>query len=354
MSIHELTHNGIIPLVDCLIKRFKGGWHLSSSLNSKQVKAIAEFRNDIEDETIKLVNNPCLCGKQNDIVLTYGDRIGIPVVSKLCENCGLIRLDPYYSQDSLQIFYSKYYRKIYESDQKPELLFSEQRWRGSRVKEFVLSSVKKTISTVYEIGCGAGGLLSVFLEDGYVVSGCDLDVTYLEYGRQQGLDLVLGEMDILSKKGKADIIIISHVLEHIPNPGDFIDQLSSLLNPDGYLYIEVPGMLKKPFTRDIQNAHVYYFTLETLNNLMGTLKYSLVKGTENISAIYRRAGESKAYKENIILADKLKTSMIKYEQSSKRETIRNIIVRYLYGIPYLRNSIILKLARKVQIKFQTW
>ena len=30
------------------------------------------------------------------------------------------------------------------------------------------------------------------------------------------------------------------------------------------------------------------------------------------------------------------------------------LLQYIYGIPYLRDSVILKLARKIQIKFQTW
>jgi len=43
-----------------------------------------------------------------------------------------------------------------------------------------------------------------------------------------------------------------------------------------------------------------------------------------------------------------------YEHSSKRETIRNIIVRLLFRIPYFRESIILKLIRKIQVKLQSW
>ena len=48
---------------------------------------------------------------------------------------------------------------------------------------------------------------------------------------------------------KFDIIIASHVAEHIPNFINWLQDLSRVLNPDGYIYLIIPD---KRFTFDLE------------------------------------------------------------------------------------------------------
>jgi len=50
------------------------------------------------------------------------------------------------------------------------------------------------------------------------------------------------------------------------------------------------------FLRQIQNAHIYYFTLTTLKNLLEKSDYDLVAGDECIHSIFKLSNRDKEYK----------------------------------------------------------
>ena len=88
-------------------------------------------------------------------------------------------------------------------------------------------------------------------------------------------------------------MILSHVLEHLPDPKQSLYETSNLLTDAGYLYIELPGIFYihrayKDTLRFLQNAHLYHFTLRTLSSLLADAGYRLVKGDEQIRALFRK------------------------------------------------------------------
>lgn len=76
---------------------------------------------------------------------------------------------------------------------------------------------------------------------------------------------------------KYDLIFLSHVLEHIVNPKDFIEQCALINN--NYMYIEVPTFdykfIDEPFGM-FGEEHVDMFTLESLQELMTACGYELI------------------------------------------------------------------------------
>lgn len=74
-----------------------------------------------------------------------------------------------------------------------------------------------------------------------------------------------------------DMIFLSHVLEHIVNPRDFILQCKKINNK--YIFIEVPTFdykfIDEPFGM-FGEEHVNMFTLESLENLMNSCNYELL------------------------------------------------------------------------------
>jgi hypothetical protein len=68
----------------------------------------------------------CLCGKHNDILIALTDRYGIEVTTVLCQNCGLLRIDPYYDDISLANFYRDDYRAIYQGYNNGDVEFISQ------------------------------------------------------------------------------------------------------------------------------------------------------------------------------------------------------------------------------------
>ena len=74
---------------------------------------------------------------------------------------------------------------------------------------------------------------------------------------------------------KSDLIILSHILEHIYDPKVF-RKATKLLNPNGLIYIEVPGInnpriIKRNYS--IQAGHLYYFNKETLLNFINPTEF---------------------------------------------------------------------------------
>lgn len=241
--------------------------------------------------------NPCLCGGSDDRLIARRDRFGIPLDTRLCTNCGLMRSDPYMDDESIEQFYGGIYRDIYTSgwlELTPVESFESQRWAGLEIRRWLTSKGFAAPELVFEIGCGGGGILQVFSDWGSRVVGCDFDERYLAEGRRAGLELERGSAETLSSHGRADLVILSHVLEHLRDPISILREVPQLLKPTGQLYVEVPGVLEirkayKTLDSFLVNAHVWHFSLRTLDYVLGLAGFERVHGDEFIRSVYRYA-----------------------------------------------------------------
>lgn len=230
-----------------------------------------------------LVDKPCLCGSKDATLISDKDRYELLLNVVICKACGLIRLNPCLSSESLRQFYQKEYWDLYmgEEEAAPEKYFQGMVLRGNYIKDIFDEFIKRDWKglNVLEVGCQAGGILSPFLKAGAYTVGYDYDKRYLEYGKKQssGLDLRVGGVDdVLELKDKFDVIIVNHVLEHLTNPRDMISSLRGRLRENGLLYIAVPALANPGFylspTKSIVGgfhiSHLYYFTLATLEECL--------------------------------------------------------------------------------------
>ena len=135
-----------------------------------------------------------------------------------------------------------------------------------------------SIKTVFEIGCGDGCNLLPFYFAGKDVCGCDFDERCLDMGRGYGLNLLLGDISVLeAQKKTADLIILSHVLEHFIDLNKALSRLRNLLSEGGYIYIEVPGIFNCARTRKKSiSEDGYSSTNNFLAYLQCTHNYCLV------------------------------------------------------------------------------
>ena len=197
---------------------------------------------------------------------------------------------------SMRKFYTSDYRNIYAGySSSPDRFLYEQIQRGTVVYDYTAAEVSATKPrTVFDIGCGAGGMLIPFVKAGWHAYGCDVGDVYLQHGRNAGLTLEHGSASVLQKRGPADLVILSHVLEHLPSPLEELRQISQLMTDDGYLYVELPGIFSIHKTYGdtllfLQNAHLYHFTLATLTALLGKAGFRLIKGDESIRALFQKS-----------------------------------------------------------------
>jgi len=154
--------------------------------------------------------------------------------------------NPRMSEESLNMFYEVDYRPIYVGKTRAlNDFFLNQVQHGKNIYKFVTQHVttySEQKLKVFDIGCGAGGTLVTFLESGWSAFGCDIGEEYLRRGIDEGLVLEYGDVVTLAKYGPANLIILSHVLEHFPYPLLSLQQIAQVLLDDGYIYIELPGI----------------------------------------------------------------------------------------------------------------
>lgn len=239
------------------------------------VQRLAFERKEAKNNFIRgigdLENLECfICGATAFDKLAAFDRYGFEYPTGFCQSCGNLQQISYYSAKDLEVFYSHYYRDIYEN-RTPEALFSFQRkTSGKKIGEFLENN--HCGPRVLEIGCGAGGILHYLKDCGFEVFGTDFDKRYLNLAASKGLKVSYGGID--SVEGTFDVIIVNHVLEHIVNPKKFLNQLKPHLNSSGFIFIEVPtlesisgGAYGSDLMRFFQNAHVCHYSRSHLIRL---------------------------------------------------------------------------------------
>ena len=281
-----------------LSQRFKNDGKPIYKLNEIQLQAKADVELKIEKGQYEFEEVNCAaCKSKEHELLAEKDRYGLKYYTVICKNCGLVYVSPRMTEKAYAEFYNAEYRKLYVGENvASEKFFADQVFRGKRIFQFINTNyeIKNKKLDVLEVGCGAGGILSVFKENGHNITGIDLGEEYLNFGKEKyNLNLFKSNLNDMDKNYKADIIIYSHVFEHILDLDKELDAIKSHLKPEGILYIEVPGIkyvhntYEMNFLKYLQNAHVYHFSLNSLTRILHNNNFELIYGDEQIRAIFK-------------------------------------------------------------------
>jgi Methyltransferase domain len=232
----------------------------------------------------------CLCGARGGRVLGSRRLLGRRWRLVECHSCGLGRLSPRLADGDLARFYVDEYRRERPIDR---AYFERGVRRGERLFAYLESRglLPPSGSTVVEAGTGAGGILAAFRAASYVVAGSDLDATAVSWARRQDLPVVMGEAVPLDlAPAPAGLVVLSHFVEHLPDPVGTVRALEPWLGNETRVYVEVPGLRSEtPPAQQIRIPHLYYYDLESLTSVLGEAGLQLVEGDESVRAVFRRA-----------------------------------------------------------------
>lgn len=94
-----------------------------------------------------------------------------------------------------------------------------------------------------DVGCGSGRLMAAMARVGWTVEGAEVDERAAEVARRAtGLPVHRGSATSLPRDlGPFDLVVTSHVLEHLPRPVEALAALSGLLAPEGRLVTIYPN-----------------------------------------------------------------------------------------------------------------
>ncbi len=330
---------------------FKKTKHRGMILSQQQKQVRDIVVENLKNKTYKKITNPCLCGEHNDIIITKEDGYGIPLTIVICKSCGLIRCNPYLDEESLSDFYKNYYRILCGMEKGTKSSFDSRRLRGKyAIEHLKLNNVNLDNAKVFEIGCADGGILKSFQELGCEVYGCDYDKDTAKYGIEHGLTIEIGGLETLEKYGKADIVILSHVLEHVAKPVEFLQNVQKLLKQTGILCVLVPSTnsIEKYHNCDIFQAihiaHVNYFSQGTLKNIFYkscfNIEYTDMNNIGNIIALCKKTDD----KQNMPMQNYFKNvykQINSYEQTFKRRFFYKKlkdVVKWIFSVSNYYNS----------------
>lgn len=201
---------------------------------------------------------------------------------------------------------------------------------------------------VLDVGCGAGFLLDVFKDKYTDVVGIEPSVELSDSARKLGLKVVTGYLsnrNINKIKTKFDLIIVSHVIEHIFLPKEFIDLLSKLLEKNGFLYIETPNIRsnlalieKENYTFLTPPEHVCLYSDKGIKELFqfGDKRFKIIKqysfsDPEHIMGILRKIKLSLFGRNHISLTKTHKENTTVDNNKNDKVYLRDIIIPKLIG-----------------------
>lgn len=166
---------------------------------------------------------------------------------------------------------------VYNSAFRPELVTYDGSYQNEQAISAVFQEHLETVASIVgdgmgrkalvEVGCGKGYFLELLLGKGFEVTGFDpayegdnehVHRRYFE----PGIDI------------EASGLILRHVLEHVPNPYQFLSLLKEANGGRGKIYIEVPcfdWICERRGWFDIYYEHVNYFRLSDFHRMFGVV-----------------------------------------------------------------------------------
>jgi SAM-dependent methyltransferase len=94
-----------------------------------------------------------------------------------------------------------------------------------------------------EVGSGSGRFLNRMRKAGWTVEGIDFDPVAASRARERfGIPVAIGSLpDLRYPEGKYDVVAMSQVIEHVPDPAALLKECRRVLRPGGRLVLSTPN-----------------------------------------------------------------------------------------------------------------
>lgn len=171
--------------------------------------------------------------------------------------------------------------KYYESDQYIShtdnatgvfsfLYQSVKKW-SLRKKVKLIRFHNKKPGSLLDVGAGTGEFLKVAKENSWTINGVEPNANAIALAKEKGIHLYKSLEDVNDQR--FDVITLWHVLEHIPNLEEVIEDLSKLLEPGGILVIAVPNFK----SYDAKHYKEFWAAFDTPRHLWHFSKIAMTK-----------------------------------------------------------------------------
>jgi len=200
-----------------------------------------------------------------------------------CKKCGLNQVNKEFTFEQIDHYYkNNYQRSAWYKFSLPDFpgdnLFSVS--RGRSLAKLFKEQADVLPAQVLDLGCGYGHLLYGFQQHfpGAKYTGVEFDENTKFPLEKIGAKFRFGGVeDVADLKGTFDLLITSHVFEHVIDPHDFLERCIELLKPGGYLLFEMPNMNEFNLRCDHNHSpHICLWEIETLEKIFLEHKLEIV------------------------------------------------------------------------------
>ncbi|MGB3512311.1 MAG: class I SAM-dependent methyltransferase [Microcoleaceae cyanobacterium] len=230
-----------------------------------------------------------LCGSDNYTTLYKSGEAQINQIVK-CNCCGLMYSNPRQQLEDCESIENYDPEWILNHLHLPDL---QQRIEKERLQVKDYENTKSILNQLYpnrgqviEVGSGFGYLLKFFQEDGWETIGVEPNVALCRYAESENhidtVPTILEKANISSSS--ANLILMMHVIEHVPEPLATLQEVYRILKPGGTFVLETPcydtflfkllGKRERSLSCD---GHIYFFTTETLTKMVNQVGFNVWK-----------------------------------------------------------------------------
>jgi 2-polyprenyl-3-methyl-5-hydroxy-6-metoxy-1,4-benzoquinol methylase len=267
-----------------------------------------------------------------------------------CRNCGFVYADTVVDQKKFDAFYAdcSKYEDLSTGTGGGLTPWDQQRLADSaqEIAKWVAKDAR-----VLDIGCANGGLLAELRKLGFSrLTGIDPSPACVRNTAALGIDARKGSFADVPALGKFDLIIVSHVLEHVHDLHPAMDAMCAALAPNGIVYAETPDASRyhqfvvAPF-QDFNTEHINHFSATCQSRLFHNFGLArLGGGTKNIASsrdsltpavfgIFRNGGSNDAPTKD----DDLRGCILAYIETSQAllDEIDDHLENHLSGTPVI-------------------
>ena len=182
---------------------------------------------------------------------------------RICTRCGAVFQSPRMGQEELKAFYQEGYRTLYQKSEQPtkkDLVMQEE--RAVRTLAMIQNDIPG-LQRHLDIGSSSGALL-IEIQKAYGCESVGIEPgdAYRAYSMGRGLEVYAKQSALPEQTAPFDLVSMMHVLEHIPDPVETLQNLlQSHMTPGAYLVLEVPNLIEH---EALELAHPLAFTPATL------------------------------------------------------------------------------------------
>jgi 2-polyprenyl-3-methyl-5-hydroxy-6-metoxy-1,4-benzoquinol methylase len=214
-----------------------------------------------------------LCGTDDSEVLFPA---GVAQVNQIvrCKQCGLMYASPRRDADHVDIASWGDDPDWDISVKNPQRVDKEQlQTRDYARTRAMLNDLYPRRGKVLEVGSSLGLLLKTFRDDGWQVLGVEPDRNLVRYAtNKMGIETINSLLEDASiPDNSIDVVVLLHVIEHVPDPVGTLREIYRVLKPGGHLVMETPrydtlmfklmGRHERSLSCD---GHIFFFTTDSL------------------------------------------------------------------------------------------